>query len=202
MGFVVAALACAVAENSLAGMRIVIARTSEEREAVMRDKQACYDWIRGNTEPDARLVSYEDTATYLYTGREAVRPIVFTTDEFYDPQRLSLEAPHMTDIADAVGARYWLFAADDYYREWPAARALEGSRSSELERDLPAVFQAGGGAASVRSTSCLSAGCASACGACVAQTEKQPLTSDATSASAPASLRALCGARVLSHQSI
>lgn len=186
LGIVMAVLACAVAENSLAGMKTVIARTSEDREAAMRDKQACYDWIRANAEPDARLVAYEDAAAYLYTGREAVRPIVFATDDFYDPQRLSLEARRMTDIADAIRARYWLFAADDYYREWPAATALEVSRSTELQRDLPAVFQTRGGTASVRSTSCLSAGCASACGACVAAAGERQLTSDATRTSASA----------------
>jgi len=186
VGVVAAALTCAVAENSLAGTRTVLMRTSDDRRTLMQAKQDCYDWIRSNAEPDARLIAYEDTATYLYTGRETVRPIVFTTDDFYDPQRLSKEASHMTDIAETIGARYWLFAADDYYREWPAATALEGSRSSELERDLPALFRAGSGTASVRSTVCLSAGCAFACGACVAPAVERPLISDVTTISAPA----------------
>src|SRR5579864_7999769 len=84
VGLVVVALACGVVENVLGGMRRVVKRTSDERRVLLRDKEECYAWIRDNTKPDSRLVAYEDAPTYLYTGREAVRPMIFTTDEFYE----------------------------------------------------------------------------------------------------------------------
>ena len=132
-----AVFACGAVENVLGGMRTVVKRTSDERRVLLRDKEECYAWIRNNTKPDSRLVAYEDAPTYLYTGRQAVRPMIFTTDEFYESERLNRETSHLTDIAQAIGASYWLFASDDYYRDWPAAAALEGSYMSELKKGLP-----------------------------------------------------------------
>jgi len=166
VGLVVVALACGVVENVLGGMRRVVKRTSDERRVLLRDKEECYAWIRNNTKPDSRLVAYEDAPTYLYTGREAVRPMIFTTDEFYESDRLNREASHLTDVAQAIGASYWLFASDDYYRDWPAAAALEGSHMSELEKGLPVAFRGSGGTATVRLATCLSGDCVSGCGSC------------------------------------
>jgi hypothetical protein len=166
VGLVVMALACGAVENVLGGMRTVVRRTSEERRVLLRDKEECYAWIRNNTNPDSRLVAYEDAPTYLYTGRETVRPMIFTTDEFYESQRLNREISHLTDVAQAIEARYWLFASDDYYRDWPAAAALEGTHMGELAKGLPVVFQGAGGTATVRLATCLSGECGSGCGSC------------------------------------
>ena len=111
-------------------------------------------------------MAYEDAPTYLYTGREAVRPMIFTTDEFYESERLNRETSHLTDVAQAIGASYWLFASDDYYRDWPAAAALEGSHMGELEKGLPVAFRGGGGTATVRLATCLSGDCGSGCSSC------------------------------------
>jgi hypothetical protein len=166
VGLVVLALACGAVENVLGGMRTVVRRTSEDRQTLLRDKEECYEWIRNNTKPDSRLVAYEEAPTYLFTGRETLRPMIFTTDEFYESERLNREASHLADVAQAVNAHYWLFASDDYYRDWPAAAALEGSHMSELEKGLPVVFRAGGGTATVRLATCLSGNCVSGCGSC------------------------------------
>ena len=149
MGLVLATLVCGVVANSVAGVRTAVERISRDRQELLRDKLECYDWIRRNTDPSDRLVAYEDAVAYLYTGRETVRPTIFTTDEFYEPKRLSQEASHFSDVAQAIQARYWLLAADDFNREWPAALELKQNDLRRMQRELQLVFQGSRGTAAV-----------------------------------------------------
>jgi hypothetical protein len=174
VGFTVVVFVCGAVENSFGGLRAEIERKSEERHALLLDKKECYDWIRRNTDPTARLLAYEDATAYLFTGRQTVRPMIFTTDEFYDPERLEEASSHFSDVARAIDARFWLFAADDLDGEWPGAKAIEQDHIQRLEGGLPVAFRATGGTVIVRSVDCLANDCQVECDACEpSQTARQ-----------------------------
>jgi hypothetical protein len=50
----------------------------------------------------------------------------------------------MTDVAAAIGARYWLAACDDYHLE--SGQEFIQKYSDELLKGLPEVFVSGNGA--------------------------------------------------------
>lgn len=163
MGLVIAALVYAAVENSVAGTRTAVEGISRDRRELLHDKLECYNWIRLNTDPNARVVAYEDAVAYLYTGRLTVRPTVFTTDEFYEPQRLPQEVSHFSDVAQAIQARYWVLATDDFNREWPAAMELKRSQMRRVQGGMREVFRGSRGTVTVNSADHLSDGCGLEC---------------------------------------
>ncbi len=156
---------CGAVENSFGGLRTEIERKSEERHALLLDKKECYEWIRRNTDPTARLLAYEDATAYFFTGRQSIRPMIFTTDEFYAPERLEEASSHSTSPARSMPDS-WLFAADDLEGEWPGAKVIEQDRIQRLERNLPVAFRARGGTVTVRSVNCLADDCQVGCDIC------------------------------------
>ena len=88
----------------------------EARAAVATEKRQAYRWIVENTKESDRFVSYEDAALWLYTGRQALRPMIFSTAAFYrqDKGVLDLDLARFMDTANAIGANYWMVAVDDY----------------------------------------------------------------------------------------
>jgi hypothetical protein len=117
------------------------ASESKKRGSLLQEKREAYDWISSVTPPRARVVAYEDADVYLYSQRTAIRPVIFTTADFYDPAQLSRTLDHMTDVARAINADYWIAADDDYGFEWPAAFARGHARMRDIERVLPLVFR-------------------------------------------------------------
>ena len=174
MGAVVAALAGGAVDNSFAGMRTDVMRISRDREALLPDKLKCYEWIRQNSAPGDRVVAYEDAVAYLYTGRQTMRPAIFTTDEFYDPNRLAEEIAHFSDVAEAIRARYWLLAADDFNREWPAVVKLNQGETNRVQGSLPELFRGSGGTAAVYSAERVGDGCGFGPGSCE-KSSREPL---------------------------
>jgi hypothetical protein len=98
-----------------------------------------------NTASDAKVIAYEDANVYLYTGRAAMRPLVFTSADFYNSQNLKSTATHMTDVPAALRADYWLFSDDDYGIDWPEAFAAAHTQMVKVERGLPLVYRSKGG---------------------------------------------------------
>ncbi|MFN3322025.1 MAG: hypothetical protein ACK5AZ_00895 [Bryobacteraceae bacterium] len=74
----------------------------EGERAILEDSKATYRWIAANLPPDARLLSDQDPAIYLYTGRAAMRPDLPTRYLYRDE-------------LDAFAARS--FALDEFARE-------------------------------------------------------------------------------------
>jgi hypothetical protein len=70
-----------------------------------------------------------------------MRPLVFTSADFYDPQSLKTTSTHMTDVPTALRADYWLFSDDDYGIDWPEAFAAAHTQMVEVERGLPLVYR-------------------------------------------------------------
>ena len=92
------------------------ARGRQHRESLAAGKQEAYQWIRSHTARRDRLIAYEDAVLFLYTGRQALRPIAFSTAAFYrqDKGILDRDLDRFTDTARAISARYWMVAPDDF----------------------------------------------------------------------------------------
>lgn len=114
---------------------------SENRARILTSERQAYRWISRSTGPDAKIIAYQDAQLYLYTGRQSMRPIVFTTAEFLEPNRLPGDLDHMTDVARAISAQYWFVSDDDFSVEWSGGRDAAERRMSEIERVLPIVFR-------------------------------------------------------------
>lgn len=158
IGASILALSAGMAWNYLAGTRRIMALTGADRASLLNEKRQVYDWITQFTPPSSRIIAYEDASVYLYTGRTAMLPIVFTTAEIYEPARLDQTLEHLFDVAQAIQADYWLVSDDDFAREWPIAAQKAHERMAELFRILPLAFRSSGGRVSIYSLECMKAG--------------------------------------------
>jgi hypothetical protein len=149
------ALAALAASHYLSGLLPRAPGAAASRAARMQEKQQLYDWIRRNTAPGDRFIAYQDVNLYLYTGRQAMRPIAFSTEGFYkkDQKILERDLDHITDVARHIGARYWVMADDDFRLE--TGLPLIESRMNQLRSVLPSVFRTAGGRVEVYDLSCL-----------------------------------------------
>ena len=125
--------------NYAFGHRLELRELGREQSLMASEKLQVYDWIRQHTAPGDVIVADGDVILYLYTGRKAVIPIAFSTEYLYTSDRrvLDRDMAHITDTACAVGARYWLTAADDFQMELPWVEARE--RIARLMEDSPEV---------------------------------------------------------------
>ena len=94
-------------------------RGRQHRESRAAGKQEAYQWIRSHSARTDRLIAYEDAVLFLYTGRQALRPLAFSTAAFYrqDKGILDRDLDRLTDTARAISARYWMVAPDDFRLE-------------------------------------------------------------------------------------
>jgi hypothetical protein len=152
---VAVAFVSAVSVNYVDGLRRAVDKQSRDRASFLAEKREAYDWLARFTAADARVVAYEDGASYLYSGRAAVRPLAFTTAEFYEPWRLGKILEHLTDVARAIDAQYWVVSDDDYKSEWPEAAARGSARTRELERVLPVVYRSERGRVRIYALDCI-----------------------------------------------
>lgn len=143
--------------NYAGGMRTLIQDKSRERATLLQSKREAYRWLAASTQPDDRLIAWEDGVAYLYTGRSAMRPIVFTTAELYETQRVDEAVKHLTDVAKTIHASYWIFADDDFQGEFPEGTAAARRELARLETTLPLAFSSDDGRVRVRSLACLTA---------------------------------------------
>jgi len=139
------AVAVASARHYATGVRPQLQGLAERRAALAGEKAELHDWIRRETGPEVRFIAYEDASLYLYTGRQSMRPIAFSTEAFYkrDEKVLERDLDRITDVARHIGARYWVAAADDFHLE--TGRPLIDRRIAELKSRMPVVFESSGG---------------------------------------------------------
>lgn len=152
---VMAVFVCAVAVNYAGGIRSASAEKSKERAALLAEKREAYSWLSRSASANARLTAYEDAAAYLYTGRPALRPFTFTTDEYYEPARLQTDLDHIADVSRAVGADYWIVSDDDYDVGWRDAYVKGSIRMKQMTQDLPLVFISRHGRVRIYSLTCV-----------------------------------------------
>ena len=152
-----AALAVTAVWNYGDGLRPQLAGISARRGALLPEKKEAYDWIREHTDPQTTVVAYEDEALYLYTGRQSVRPIEFSTESYYrhDTARAQRDLDHITDAAWHVRARYWMIAGDDYGLERMVPLPMIDARMAQLRSALPVVFRSRQGNVQIYDLACL-----------------------------------------------
>jgi len=149
------ALTALAANHYLADFRPRLRVLATQRAALEAEKQQLWSWIRTNTPADTRFVAHEDVSLYLYTGRQAMRPIVFSAGAFYlkDDAILKRDLAQITDVARRIGARYWVSSADDSFIR--AAGPLAEKRVAQIEAALPLVFQTREGHVRLYDLACL-----------------------------------------------
>jgi hypothetical protein len=128
---------------------------SESRAKLLASERQAYRWISRSTAPSTRIIAYQDAEVYLYTGRQCMRPIAFTTAEFLQPKRLPGDLEHITDVARAISAEYWLVSDDDFSSEFSAGREAAERRMREIERVLPVVFRSSDGRVRIYGLGCV-----------------------------------------------
>jgi len=123
----------------------LISREGQERGSLLREKREAYSWLRTNTPPGSRAIAYEDVILYLYSGRQALRPIAFSPAALYDPSLLEHDVACLTSGARAIGANYWVMSDDDFGIEWTEATATAIGRENQLGDSLPELFRSSSG---------------------------------------------------------
>ena len=115
------------------------------RASLAVEKRQAYRWIRENTKRSDRFISYEDAALWLHTGRQALRPMIFSTAAFYrqDKGIVERDLTRFMDTASAIEAGYWMVAEDDY--QLASASEMIGEHVDRLLPSYSKVFETGGG---------------------------------------------------------
>ncbi len=116
-----------------------------ERALLAAEKRQAYRWILENTQESDRFISYEDAALWLHTGRQALRPMIFSTAAFYrqDKGILDRDLARFMDTASAIGAAYWMVAVD--YYQLHSRPDMIGEHVDRLLLSYPEVFETAGG---------------------------------------------------------
>lgn len=145
---IAAGFLCIPVLASLAGIgwtfrqQIVFFQNQSARRAELNEeKQEAYAWLRENTPPDTRALAYEDASLFLYSGRQALRPVIFAPAGAREPSRLETDLACIACSAKAVAAKYWLVAQDDFGFEWEPAKSRARSRAEDVVSHLPQAFR-------------------------------------------------------------
>jgi hypothetical protein len=129
---------------------------SEQQTGILPEKQQAYQWILEHTRAGERLVAWEDATWYLYTGRQALRPMAVLPQPAYVAGGHSFEfdLDHICDAPRHVGARYWVTTRNDFAleRETEALRA----RVAQIKAVLPLLFNSENSYVQIYDTSCIS----------------------------------------------
>ena len=132
--------------------------SAEQQAARLRqDKAQAYDWIRKNALREDRIVACEDGRVYLYTGRQTVIPIAFSTEFSYthDWRALERDMARMADTATVVQAHYWLTSFDDFIIDEEDAQPSMRAQVAHLMSGLPEVYRSADGWVRLYDISCL-----------------------------------------------
>jgi len=102
-------------------------------------------------------VACEDGRVYLYTGRQTVIPIAFSTEFSYthDWRALERDMARMADTAAVVQAHYWLTSLDDFIIDEEEAVPSMRARVAQLMSGLPEIYRSPDGWVRLYDISCL-----------------------------------------------
>ena len=112
--------------NYVNGHRRNLYALSRQRETILKPKQEAYRWLADH-DCCSPVLAYEDADVYLYSGRKAMRPLIFVTSSIYEPKILNGSLDHIMDVGRALKAGYWLFSQDDFAME--AENAINAMRN-------------------------------------------------------------------------
>jgi hypothetical protein len=151
--------------TALAGWNYLFRDRQQLREAesaqakTLAQRREVYSWIRDHTPAGTKIVAYDDILLFMYSRRQALRPIAILPAAAYtkrpgsDSPDLAGDLAHLCDAPRDAGATYWLVTADDFSLDaYPEKTA---SRQNEVVGVLPLVFQSSGGFARLYDSSCL-----------------------------------------------
>ena len=125
----------------------------------LEQKREAYAWIREHTRADAKIVAYEDILLFLYSGRQALRPIALLPASAYakvpgsDSPDLSKDLAQLSYAPRDAGATFWLVTGDDFSLDAEPEKTT--SRQNEIVAVLPMVFRSSGGFARLYDAGCL-----------------------------------------------
>jgi hypothetical protein len=120
----------------------------------LAEKRQAYDWLRQRTPPESRAVAEEDASLYLYSGHQAMIDVVLREAGAYDDKYLQEDVKHLTEVATAIGASYWVASSDDG-GNWVAATPVVQAELRRVESGLPEVFRSSGTRVRIYSLACL-----------------------------------------------
>jgi hypothetical protein len=120
---------------------LLVVHASQMRNDLLKEKLEAYTWLKQNSPANARFVAYEDGSAFLYSGRQGIRPAILSPSGMHRPQLLDADLSCITSSAEAIGARYWIMADDDYGFEWEPATTRANEKEKELEATLLQVFR-------------------------------------------------------------
>jgi 4-amino-4-deoxy-L-arabinose transferase-like glycosyltransferase len=118
-----------------------LAKLSESRATLHQEKHDAYDWLKANTSPDSKILAYEDASAFLYSGRQGLRPVIFSASGVYRPDVLNLELECIASTAEPLGANYWVVSDDDFGYEWEPASSRAREKERDMERTLHPLFR-------------------------------------------------------------
>ena len=113
----------------------------KERQRLSPEKQEAYSWFSHNARQGDRVIAMEDGSLYLYTGLQSMVPIVPLPGGIYDAKQVRSDMDHMMDVAQAIGARYWMSSVDDYDGTQKFFRPFLMDRAQQLQSVLTPVFR-------------------------------------------------------------
>ena len=118
-------------------------------------KKEVYSWVRDHTPDSAKIVAYDDVLLFLYSGRQALRPMAILPTAAYSKgaDNLAKDLSHMSDASRQAGATYWLVTKDDFSLE--AEREKIATRQNEITAVLPIAFRSSQGFATLYDSTCL-----------------------------------------------
>lgn len=125
----------------------------------LEQKREAYAWIREHTPAYAKVVAYEDILLFLYSGRQALRPIALLPASAYqktpgsESPDLSRDLAEMCDAPRDAGATYWLATDDDFSLDADPGKSL--GRQEEIVGVLPMVFRSSDGFARLYDAGCV-----------------------------------------------
>jgi hypothetical protein len=128
---------------------------SSSRSILLGEKREAYQWIRDNAPVDARTVAGEDACLYLYTGRPSMSFIALSRVGAFEQTRLQNDLDHMTDVAQAIDARYWIASSDDSDKQWKSAKPFLEARLNQVESVLPRLFRSSAGHVQIYDLNCV-----------------------------------------------
>jgi hypothetical protein len=123
----------------------LISRESQQRGSLLPEKREAYSWLSVNTLTDSKIIAYEDVSLFLFSNRQALRPLTFSPAALYDPSLLEDEISCLSSGARAIRANYWVMSDDDFSIEWSEATAAGLARESQLGNSLPELFRSSSG---------------------------------------------------------
>jgi hypothetical protein len=118
-------------------------------------KKEVYSWVRDHTLASAKIVAYDDVLLFLYSRRQALRPMAILPTAAYSngADNLAKDLSHMSDASRQAGATYWLVTKDDFSLE--AEREKIATRQNEITAVLPIAFRSSQGFATLYDSTCL-----------------------------------------------